>query len=65
MFTTLASTLRVIDSSSFFVIASEARQSLICGEIASAGFANLAMTERKRHSSTERGRPFDACEQSW
>jgi hypothetical protein len=45
MFVVLAITSRVI--------ASEARQSLSPTVIASAGFASLAMTERKCHSGTE------------
>jgi hypothetical protein len=65
MFVILTITYRVIVSSFFFVIASEARQSLNPTEIASAGFTSLAMTEKKCHSGTERELPFDACEQSW
>jgi hypothetical protein len=46
MFVILAATYHVIANPSFFVIASEARQSLSPTEIASVGFASLAMTER-------------------
>jgi len=63
----LAITSCVIASPSFFVIASDlpakawqagARQSISPTEIASAGFASLATTEKKYHSGTERGRPL-------
>ena len=61
MFVMLAITSCVIASPSFFVIASEARQSISPTEIASAGFASLVTTEKKYHSGTERGHPFDGC----
>jgi hypothetical protein len=58
----LAVTSCVIASPFFFVIASETQQSISYTEIASAGFASIATTERKWHSGIERGHPFDACE---